>query len=163
MSSGVGFNLRARLATGVLSIFLAAITIPADTAGPCAISKPIQYNEHEAPYISKAFDAFLQLIEKRELPKNALSYPTHLSQVGDDTIVIAQSFYVSPTETRGFELMIPKEVLSERELVFFQKEPLVIENESTRQNIKCLVLRKKSFMSGPKTASLGLSEKNKRK
>jgi hypothetical protein len=146
MISNACLNLPARLSAGTFAIFLAAATIFTGAARANGVNKPIQYNEHEAPYVSKAFDSFIRLIEKRELPANTLSYPTHLLQINDETVVISQLFYVTPTETRGFELTIPRDVLYERESVFFQKETLVVENENTQQNMRCLTLRKKSSL-----------------
>lgn len=131
-------------ARGLFIFILAMLFAPAFAGQSAPASKPLQYTEQEEPYIAKAFDSFIQLVQKRELPADTLSYPTHLSRMDDDMIVVAQSFYVSPGEIRGFELIIPKDALHERESILFQKEPLVIENENTRQNIKRLVLKKKS-------------------
>jgi hypothetical protein len=131
-------------ARGVFVFILAMLFVPAFADQSAPASKPLQYTEQEEPYIAKAFDSFMQLVQKRELPADTLSYPTHLSRMDDDMIVVAQSFYVSPDEIRGFELIIPKDALREREAILFQKEPLVIETENSRQNIRRLVLKKKS-------------------
>jgi hypothetical protein len=131
-------------AGGIVVFILAMLCVPAFADQSASVSKPLQYTGQEEPYVAKAFDSFIQLVQKRELPADTLSYPTHLSRMDDDMIVVAQSFYVSPGEIRGFELIIPKDALHERESIFFQKEPLVIENENTRQNIRRLVLKKKS-------------------
>ncbi|MDR2675243.1 MAG: hypothetical protein LBC18_10390 [Opitutaceae bacterium] len=151
-------NLRAGLAAGAFAVFLAAGMIPASTARAGAVNRPIQYTDQEKPYIAGAFDSFIQLVEKRELPAGTLSYPAHLARMDDGTIVVAQSFYVSPDEIRGFELIIPKDALHERDAVLFQKEPLVIENENAGQNIRRLVLRKKTRWW---TAASGQSAKQK--
>jgi hypothetical protein len=135
----------ARSKAGCIVVFiLAMLCVPAFADQSASVSKPLQYTAQEEPYVAKAFDSFIQLVQKRELPADTLSYPTHLSRMDDDMIVVAQSFYVSPGEIRGFELIIPKDALHERESILFQKEPLVIENENTRQNIRRLVLKKKS-------------------
>jgi hypothetical protein len=123
-------------------LFLVCLSAAAAEVG--YVDKMIACDEQEERFVSEAFDAFLTLVAKNDVKKDTLHFPVRLATFRPDYIIFDRGFYISPNELRGFELVVPRGCLAEKNGVFTLKETVVVDRDEWRSGIRILVLKRKN-------------------
>jgi hypothetical protein len=94
-------------------------------------------------FVLDAYDAFLELLTKRELKKEALRFPEKLMSRTESHVIFSRAYYISTNILAGFELSVPKECMSKKHGVLTSNTELVIAQDYTKQGIRVIILKKK--------------------
>ena len=125
-------------------LILLLITTSAIAAEKGYLEQMIACEEKEEALVSDAYNAFVTLLAKRELPKEELRFPARLAQKRPSGFLISRAFYVTPNELRGFEILVPKDCVTEKEGVLISSTVLAVASEDSKQGIILLTLKRKS-------------------
>ena len=139
-SPKAGLPFCAILLSCLLAPFAACSAATNDTA---YIAKMIACGEKDEHYIAQAYDAFVALAAGRVLEPGELRFPASLVERDRGFVLIERAYYVSPNELRGFELLVPKKFVSEKDGVVVSTAALSVAQKVTRQGITSFTLQKK--------------------
>lgn len=126
----------------ILVIFLLAVI--SATPSSCEndyVSKMIECDASSEDLVSSLYDVFLQLLTEKEIRKERLTIPESLAKQHLGKLIVSRSYYVTPNELRGFELVISKELFERKDGYLFNRTNLTLEAIETKQSIQILVLR----------------------
>lgn len=137
----------------VASLFLLPPLAAQDTSGTEAknhdlLFQKIKCDEADQRFISDTYDAFLTILAKREIGKEKIRFPARMaSQIkrGETHTIICWSYYITPDESRGFELAIPKDSCTENDGFLTTTTDLVIARQDRKQGVEILVLKPKNL------------------
>lgn len=154
-----------RVFTSLLSCLLAlGIARSADTNNVGYLAKVIACEEKDERYVAQAYDTFLALAAGRNLKAGEMRFPARLVEKRGDFVLIARAYYVSPNELRGFELLAPKDCVSEKDGLVFSTSALSVTQKLTRQGITSFILQMKETNGTVQQtgASLSFQETNRK-
>jgi hypothetical protein len=126
----------------LLGFLLVPIAAPsAGTNDMDWLAKMIACDEKDEQYVAQAYDAFLTLVAGREIQPTDLRFPSRLVERSGEFIHIERAYYISPNEFRGFDLFIPKALISEKDGFIVPRVPLAVAKRLTRQGMTSFTLR----------------------
>ena len=111
-------------------------------ASQAYVENVIACSEAEEAMVSGAYDAFLGALESGQIGKEELRLPLRLIERRDGHVIFSRSYYVSPNELRGFELVIPASLLAEEDGALSLLSDLTVASHDVRQRITILVMKK---------------------
>jgi hypothetical protein len=121
------------------------------------VASTIECAADEETAVAAAYDSFLSLLVTREIKKEAFRFPAHLSEGRNNVMIVSRSFYVTPNELRGFEFVVPRQLVIEKDGTLFAKADLQVGHEESKQGIVSLYLEEKRPNQPPEPTALSVT------
>ncbi|MBN2684455.1 MAG: hypothetical protein JXR40_04190 [Pontiellaceae bacterium] len=106
------------------------------------VEKMIAVDENQEMYIGDAYDLFLRIISGETIIDAAeVQFPKSMLDDHGEVYILGWAFYISPNEFRGFELVFPKSVFTEKDGILTNSCKLALDKSDTKQGTVVFVLK----------------------